>query len=270
MENGAIYYGITSLYGGVNKTYTELVALHDDLLNTLTNYSSFSFSLSIGTDGTSNFIIDAATLSSFVNITLQLANDIGIISDDTYNKLVSSSLWQLAINVVASTGLSYGMSNLGYTSTSLGYLDNATAKAMFTSDIDAIFNTINVMQSVYSTYVSYEELQDAKDDLDQQRNEADEFLANLKSKEKKEFHDTEVYATGEYYRKFAGQDLFNVGLPGHAGYVPTSAQIPSWGIVQENLHDSDEFVSQVMNQNRNGSMAGGASFFKTITEGTVG
>lgn len=244
-------------------TYQEGISFINDKASGIEDFSSWSFSFNIGTSGDTSFRIGVDTYNTLVNLTLQGANDIGLIQDSTYEKITMSPLWQMGLTAVASMGVSYGMTQLGYTKTPFGnYMDNATYKEMFTSDVMDVFeaiNTINTLYDAYSTYKEYKDLKDTKESISE----------DASARELRDYADTGIYASGDYYKFFAGQKLFNVGMAGHESYVPASAQIPSWGIVKENLHTEDSFTSMIMNQNRNASMAGGSSFLSTITDGVL-
>lgn len=242
-----------------NYTYAQVIAQANVLAGNINNYFDYSIGVTIGTGGTTSFLISADTITTILNLTIDAANDIGLIDDTTYRKIKASPLWQLAINAAASYGMSYAMGNIGFKKSPLGYVDSNTYANMFTSDVNQVFDAINTATSVYEAYSAYKSTKDKTD----QKEEVARTQEEIKS------YDTDTYATGEYYKTFAGQEFFNIGLAGHDGYVPSSAQTPSWGIVGEKPHSEDPFVSQVMNQNRNMLMAGGAGYLNNITEGII-
>lgn len=240
-------------------TYGAAISYLENLADNINNYESWGFSFTIGSGG--EFEIGGDTYATLINLTLTGANEIGIIDDETYEKITMSPLWQMGLTAVASMGVSYGMSQMGFTKTPLGtYMDNATYAEMFTSDVMDVFDTVNLVSSLYDAYTTYKEYRDLEDTTED---------IQSAPKQIKEYVDTDIYASGDYYKFFAGQKLFNAAMAGHENYVPASAQIPSWGIVKDNLHSEDSFISMIMNQNRNATMAGGAGYLNYITEGVL-
>jgi hypothetical protein len=251
--------GYYEVIGGVgyDKNYAQAVAWAQSQANSLSGYSSWSFSLSFSTSG-GTFIIDAGTVASLLNITLAVANNVGLISDKTYREINSNPLWQIGINVVASELLSYGMGSFGGVNTPLGYMDAKSAADMASSGATSLLETLAAAQSAYSLYKTYTSSKQENQTVEQKAQE-----------QAKEFHDIATLASGEYYKVFAGQKFFNIALPGHDGYVPASVQTPSWGIVGEKAHSEDAFMANIMSQNRNATMAGGAGYLNSITEGAI-
>jgi len=241
------------------ETYQSAISYVDIVANRVNNASSWYISISIGSIGNTLFNINADTVLQLLNLTLKVANNIGLIDDDIYDKITMSPLWQIGLSLVATNALSYAMSNLGYSQTPIGYVDNATYAQMMTSDVISVFDTINTLSSVYNLYNSYKKSKD--NDI--------KISSSTSIKEIIKLRDADIYESGRYFKYFAGQELFNIGLAGHDGYVPQSVQIPSWGIFAKPLHTEDMFISQVMNKNRNATMAGGSAFFDTLTEGVL-
>lgn len=242
------------------KTYSQAIAYINQVASRIENYSSWSVGINIGSGG--SFTISTGTINTLLNLSLEAAYDVGLIDQDTYEKITMSPLWQMGLTAVASMGVSYGMSQLGYTKTPFGsYMDNATYAEMFTPEVMNVFDTISAITSVYDAYSTYKEYKDLKDQK--------ESVESSSQRELRDYADTGIYASGDYYKFFAGQKLFNAAMPGHENYVPASAQIPSWGIVKDNLHTEDSFTSMIMNQNRNATMAGGSGYLNHITEGVI-
>jgi hypothetical protein len=67
------------LYGNVSLSYEDAIAEINTIANRVSNFESYSFGITIGLGGDSmNIIVDASTISTLVNFTIDAAYDAGV------------------------------------------------------------------------------------------------------------------------------------------------------------------------------------------------
>lgn len=256
------------------KTYQEYISLLNSYSAQIKKYRptvSISFSVSYGgSSSTSNLNLTPETYATITQWTLSKLKDYGVISDNVYKNLTTKIGWQLALAYATKSSVEASLSAVGLIQSPLGYINTSTYYSTFqNSDMLFPFYFVELYKDIGLIYESYKQVEALEEEYDSKRKEFNDYIEYQKSKSDKDFNDIMSYAVGDYYKKFAGQDLFNIGLASKNGYIPMSAQLPSWGIVGQPYHNEDEFISLVMSKDRNSGMAGSSGFLKIASNNAM-
>lgn len=140
----------------------------------------------------------------------------------------------------------------------------STVEIPLPSEVRDALSALGVAQTLYGLYQVSEMQMKLKEYLDQLR----AYLEKLKQQlSEQSFQEAQSYATGKYYKYFAGQQYFNLYLPSRERYTPTDVQVQCYGIFNESAINVDAEIQTQMWDDKNVFMAGGAGFIKNSMQG---
>lgn len=117
--------------GYISRTYSQAIAHLNVLADRMSEFSSWSFSFNIGSFGGFQLDLNASNILNIVDMTLQIANEIGLISDANLIAINGNPLYKASLVSAANYGLEEGGASI-----SSGFSLETFAKNLASKDIE--------------------------------------------------------------------------------------------------------------------------------------
>jgi len=165
-------------------------------------------------------------------------------------------------------GYSYeGLISLGVSAETAGMIISSMAE--YGMLVNSFYTTAQYGYQAYDVYQTYQEIVKLEAESRAAEAQFEAWLARLKQTSKKDDAFINSFISGAYYKRLAGQPLFNVNLPARERYVPIDVQKPSWWIEGTDAYKADPFVANIMWDDKNSNLPGGSSFMSIQMDNTM-